>query len=49
MQHNEYTRISQIFLADKLEEKKEEEVQSKLFTEVPNKHYMELTQLLLKQ
>ncbi|XP_060607867.1 DNA replication complex GINS protein PSF2-like isoform X2 [Ruditapes philippinarum] len=33
---------------EKLQEKKQEETDSKFFTEMPCKHYMELTQLLLK-
>lgn len=33
---------------EKLETKKQEEVDSKFFTEMPNKHYMEVAQLLLK-
>ena len=37
------------YLADKLEEKKEEEMHDKFFTQMPNEHYMEVTQLLLKQ
>ena len=35
-------------LSEKLEEKKQEETDSKFFTEMPSKHYMEVTQLLLK-
>ncbi|KAK2193796.1 hypothetical protein NP493_5g06013 [Ridgeia piscesae] len=34
--------------ADALETKKQEETDSKFFTEMPSKHYMEVTQLLLK-
>ncbi|KAL3858772.1 hypothetical protein ACJMK2_009025 [Sinanodonta woodiana] len=33
---------------EKLQEKKQEEMDSKFFIEMPNQHYMEITQLLLK-
>lgn len=33
---------------EKLQEKKQEEMDSRFFTEMPSKHYMEVTQLLLK-
>lgn len=32
---------------EKLEEKKQEEMESKFFTEMPNQHYMEITQISL--
>ncbi|XP_064641774.1 DNA replication complex GINS protein PSF2-like [Lineus longissimus] len=33
---------------EKLQTKKQDEIESKIFTEMPNPHYMEVTQLLLK-
>lgn len=36
-------------LLEKLEAKKAEEQESKFFTEIPCKHYMEVTQLILQQ
>jgi len=36
-------------VSERLEEKKAEEQESKFFTEMPSKHYMELTHLLLQQ
>ena len=49
-----YSRIlnpvgNSYFVAVKLEAKKTEEQESKFFTEMPSKHYMELTLLLLQQ
>ncbi|XP_014673550.1 PREDICTED: DNA replication complex GINS protein PSF2-like [Priapulus caudatus] len=32
---------------ERLEEKKQDETESKFFTEMPNEHYMEMTQILL--
>lgn len=37
-----------IILSEKLEEKKQQELEGQFFTEMPCKHYMEVTQLLLK-
>ena len=37
-----------VFLSEKLQDKKQEEIDAKFFTEMPCKHYMEVTQLLLK-
>ena len=37
------------YFLEELQLKKEQETESKFFTEMPNPHYMVVTQLLLKQ
>lgn len=37
------------FLLDRLQDKKQEETDSKFFTKMPCDHYIEVTQLLLKR
>ncbi|KAJ8302758.1 hypothetical protein KUTeg_019154, partial [Tegillarca granosa] len=39
--------VVSLYISDSLQDKKQEETDSKFFTKMPSKHYMELTQILL--